>query len=181
MRVFLACRLGRDAAVDLHETLQPLQHAPGAARLRWVAPQNYHVTLRFFGTLSAPAVAEICELIEPIAGQRRPIGCRVAAPRAFPSWSRPAVLALVVDSGGALERLAQACDAVIAPRFGAPDHPFRAHLTVARCRRIRRLTPPVAPLSFEFDMTSCGVYRSRLAAGGAHYDAICEFAFAGAT
>jgi 2'-5' RNA ligase len=98
---------------------------------------------------------------------------------ALPGWSRPAVLALALDSGGALEQLAHDCDAVIAPRFGGSDHPFRAHLTVARWRRAHRVAPPAVPLPLDFDVTSCGVYCSTLTTDAAHYDSICEFAFTG--
>ena len=140
MRVFLACRLAAADAAQLQGALETLKREVAAARFRWIAPANYHVTLRFFGTLTEEVVDDVCRLIEPVvAGVRLPIACRVAASLALPSWSRPAVLALELESAGMLEDLAAACDAVVAPRYGAADHPFRAHLTVARCRRPRRM------------------------------------------
>lgn len=181
MRVFLACRLAAADAAQLQGALEPLKREVAAARFRWIAPANYHVTLRFFGTLTEEVVDDVCRLIEPVvAGVRLPIACRVAASLALPSWSRPAVLALELESAGMLEDLAAACDAVVAPRYGAADHPFRAHLTVARCRRPRRMMPPAAAVQFDFDMASCGIYRSTLSPNGARYDALCEFGFTGA-
>ena len=181
LRVFLACRLGDDAAARAHGALQPLRDALVAEKLRWVPPRNYHVTLRFFGAQSTETVADVCRLVASIAAvPRRAFRCRAASLLALPNWSRPAVLTLTVDSDGSLEQLASACEALIAPRFGPADHPFRAHLTVARCRRARRLPPLVLPAAFEFELASCGVYRSTLSARGPRYDAVCEFDFAGA-
>jgi RNA 2',3'-cyclic 3'-phosphodiesterase len=182
MRVFVGCRLPDDAGVRLQHALQPLRTAVAAERFRWVAPENYHVTLRFFGALPESAVVEACRLLEPVAaGQCGPVHCAVVAPIALPGWWRPGVLALSLDSAGALEHLAQACDAVMAARFAAADQPFRAHLTVARRRRPRRMAPPTIRLAYQFAIASCGIYHSTLLAHGARYDALCELAFGGSS
>src|SRR5262245_38234368 len=137
MRVFAACRLDHDAAILLDRTLAPLRAVLPDKHFRSVALENFHVTLRFFGEVSAEAATKIGHLIETVAQTGTPFDCRTAAPMPLPNGRRPSVVALPIESNGELERLTNNCNNAFAnafadafaAAFGGPDKPFRAHLT----------------------------------------------------
>jgi 2'-5' RNA ligase len=112
------------------------------AGLRWVAPADLHLTLRFLGATAADRRAEIEALLPAVAGTAAPVAASTARLRWWPSARAPRVLVLRVESHGALERLAAAIDEALAG-IGMPPEPrrFRAHLTLARAARL----PPQAP------------------------------------
>jgi RNA 2',3'-cyclic 3'-phosphodiesterase len=176
VRAFLACRLDPSAAAALHKALNPLRANFHGRPFRWVAPDNYHLTLRFIGTLEHEAAAAVGDLIEPIAARERCIECSAGAPLPLPNARRPHVVALPIESNGRLEQLAGECNDALASVFGAPDKPFRAHLTVIRCRLGARIGALDAPFTFPFRLSSFGLYESALLRTGARYTALAEFA-----
>ena len=148
MRCFVAAFLPaavRDAFVALR---------PAVDGVRWVAPEKYHVTLRFLGELDAGAAAFWREAAESLTG-RFPVECRAVAVDGFPSARRARVVAVRVDSGGALEALADAL-----PAGGDDARRFRAHVTLGRARRRPlRLADP-RPVDIPFRLDGAGLYRS---------------------
>ncbi len=135
MRVFLACVVDDRTADRLWRDLEPMRRAYTGAAYKWVPPANYHVTLRFFGELGADQVDRAVALIAPVvAAAPRFEGCASSA-QPFPNRRRPTVIMLPIESAGRLEALAADCNRVLNDAFGPPDKPFKAHLTVIRCRR----------------------------------------------
>lgn len=119
-------------------------------RLRWVRPEQWHLTLRFLGALpdaealaralsAATAAVPACERV------------RLAGAGAFPSPRRASVLWVGVAEGTeALGRVAEAVEAACAAAGLAPEErPFHAHLTIARVNGSRDLRPLVAALGDE--------------------------------
>jgi 2'-5' RNA ligase len=108
-----------------------------AHAVRWVAPENIHLTLKFLGDVDAAAmpalqraVADACVGIAPIALTLRGAG-------AFPDTRRPNVLWIGVE--GQVERATQLAqkidDACAALGFAREERPFSPHLTLGRVRR----------------------------------------------
>ena len=151
MRCFVAAFL--PAAV--RDTLVALR--PAVDGVRWVAPEKYHVTLRFLGELDVGAAAFWREAAETLDG-RFPIDCRAVAVDGFPNARRARVVALRVDSGGLLEVLADSL-----PPGGHDARRFRAHVTLGRARRRPVRLPDPRPVDIPFRLHGVGLYRS---AGG---------------
>jgi 2'-5' RNA ligase len=175
MRVFAACRLDHHTAAELDRALISLRAGYSGRRFRWVPAQNYHLTLRFFGDVSSEAAAEIGGLMEPVARRESPIECRAGTPVPLPNARRPNVVALPIESNGRLERLADECNAAFALRFGGPDKPFMAHLTVLRCRPGARFRAVAAAIEVPFTISRVGLYESTQVAGATRYTALSEF------
>ncbi len=120
----------------------------GLPRLRWVASDKLHLTLRFLGPTpdeSLPAVAAaVAEAAQGVA----PFRAALEGAGAYPHPVRPRVLWIGVGEGRvALGDLAARLDRALAARgWPLPDRPFSAHLTLARSDGIAGAGRVVGPL-----------------------------------
>jgi RNA 2',3'-cyclic 3'-phosphodiesterase len=178
LRTFLACAVDAKAAAAIYDALAPLRDALREPAFRWIDPRNYHVTLRFFGDLTRGQIDSAVRSVEPIAATIAPVDCRVGALLALPNARRPNVLAFGLDSDGSLERIAARANAAFERDFGAPDKPFKAHLTVARCRRGARFTT-AATLDFALRFDRIALFESSQAPTGVRYAPLEAFALQG--
>lgn len=133
-RIFVAVPLSPAllaAALELRERL-----GEAAARLRWVAPEHLHLTLRFLGALTDAQVTRVVEAAREAAAAASPFEVTLAGMGAFPSGRAPrAVWVGVTDGADRLAALAASLEAGLRRRRLPPaDRPFRPHLTVARVR-----------------------------------------------
>lgn len=136
-RAFLAFLLEQpilDAASDVQRQMQDL-FAPGS--VKWVDPENFHITVRFFGDLDRRGLDTALRVVGELDGAFEAVPVRIAAVSAFPSPSRPQTLWIGVGSGeGRLDALADRVDAALhGAGFGRPDKAWRSHLTIGRIRR----------------------------------------------
>lgn len=135
VRAFLALLIPPrlvDAALGVQEELRSLwPQAP----VRWVSPQNLHLTVRFFGDLGPVEQERAAELVR--TSNFVPIEVRLDGCSAFPSESRPGVLWVgLTAGGGALAAWVRGVEARIeAAGFGPPDKPWQSHLTLGRVPR----------------------------------------------
>jgi 2'-5' RNA ligase len=108
------------------------------ARVAWVAPANYHLTMRFLGSIEE-------ELVEALEGRLQRVAARHASPElkvggfgAFPSLERASVLWVGSDGGKALLLLQKDIEgAVVELGFAKEQRPFHPHLTVGRVKESR--------------------------------------------
>jgi RNA 2',3'-cyclic 3'-phosphodiesterase len=134
MRVFLALDLDSEVRGKLAELQRELR--PLARRARWVRPEGLHLTLRFFGEVTAEGVESLAvRLSEAFAGLPAFAldfrGCGV-----FPERGNPRVLWVGVPTPpSALFELQSRAEAVARGLGFAPEkRRFEPHLTMARFR-----------------------------------------------
>jgi 2'-5' RNA ligase len=135
LRTFIAVDLGdaiRNRCVALQETL-----GRGGAEVKWVGPDNLHVTLLFLGEvddrdLSAlcGAVAEVCATLEPFVASIEGVGC-------FPNPRRPRVVWVGVGAGR--QELVALHDALEPPLlelgcYRREERRYTPHVTLGRVR-----------------------------------------------
>lgn len=149
---------------------------PAARSLRLIDPAALHVTLCFLGWRFEREVQPILDVCAGVSG------CSAASLSLdtalwLPS-RRPRVLAVrLVDDGGRLaDAQAELSRALSAGGWYTPEaRPFLAHVTVARVAGEARRAPAVelaAPPELSFAGDRVTLYRSRLGAGGARYEAL---------
>jgi RNA 2',3'-cyclic 3'-phosphodiesterase len=143
--------------------------------LRAVAPEALHVTLCFLGwrwVSEIDAIGAACSA----AGCFDPPALALGAARWLPA-RRPRVLAVAIEDHSAqLARIqAELSRALQEGGWYVPEaRPFLAHVTicrVARGARVRAVELP-PPRALAFDGSTVTLYRSRLGAGGARYEAL---------
>jgi 2'-5' RNA ligase len=132
LRTFLAVEMPpavKDAYGRLHE---PWRAKHGG--LRWVRPENLHLTLRFLGSTPEDRVGALRSRVEAVARRSRPFRFTLGPPGCFGSRRSPRVLWLGIAGGAEdLAALAAGCEeAAVELGFRPEGRPWSAHLTLAR-------------------------------------------------
>ncbi len=133
LRLFIAVELPANVRQRLADVADELR-GMGLERLRWVRPENIHITLKFLGETPAERQPQIEDALRAAAEGVAPHELTLGELGKFGGRQNPRVL--WVDVRGdvdALKALQKRVDARIAPLgFPADERPFAAHLTLAR-------------------------------------------------
>jgi len=150
--------------------------------LKWVAPANYHVTLKFLGWTREDAVGAVRDAIDAACAGSQPLRFRCARLGGFPSLENTSVLWAGVEDGAALGELAARIDRACAALGFAPERrAFHAHVTVARLRESRPLREVVLPMAeqmfSESRSESVTLFESETKSSGSVYRELHRIAF----
>lgn len=176
MRCFIAIDVHGPAQAALAELLSVLRRGPHP--VRWCAPQQLHITLRFLGPCADAQIPALCRLIEQASRAGEPFPLRLGNLGCFPARSAARVLWCgVQDAQGAcaawIERASPQLEALGWP---PEPRPFTPHVTLGRSRQPRGsvalrewfLAHPDPP-PVELWVDEVVLYESRLGPGGATY------------
>lgn len=137
IRTFIAIELNESIRRAIADVQNQLKRDRAARLIRWVAPANIHVTLKFLGDVKIgqmPAlqnsIAEACKSVPPFSLSLAGLG-------AFPNPRRPNTIwvgvAGPIDVAARLaQKIEEACAAL---GFAREDRPFTAHLTLGRVKK----------------------------------------------
>lgn len=183
MRLFVALELSEDIKRQLGAFQRELAARLGHPSVRWVKPEQLHLTLLFLAERPAEQLSRIEAVLQRAARQNSPFTLETQGFGAFPSLKRPSVL--WVGVGGDLEALhsLQRHVALELAWLGlADDKRFRPHLTLARVKglsgalAVAGVTPPSLP----WPITRLTLFESTLSPHGARYRQLKAFELAGA-
>jgi RNA 2',3'-cyclic 3'-phosphodiesterase len=135
--MFVALTPPQPALEHLEEFLSPRQEA--GAGLRWTVPEQWHLTLAFFGDVAERHLDDLVERLGRAAARRTAVDLTIAGGGAFPNPGRAKVVYAAVDAAGRdeeLRRMATGARAAGA-RSGAGGEGgrFHPHVTLARSGR----------------------------------------------
>lgn len=149
-RLFIGVRVSTQTANALAACAEMLQRRSKDAGidLKWVAPTNYHVTLKFLGWTRDEAIAAIVDGLQTALAGVSPFRFRTARLGAFPSLEKASVVWAGVDEPAPLtevaSRIETACEAL---GFAREKRGFHPHVTLARLAETRAVKELVLPLS----------------------------------
>jgi 2'-5' RNA ligase len=149
--------------------------------LRWVEPQNLHITLWFLGEVADEGAADIRVALEvPFRTAAFPL--HIGGAGLFPKSGPPRALWFGIETGG--DSLRQ-IHGELAPRLAslgfAPERrEYSAHLTIARFKDVARAEVPavrgvVGQSTADIGECQAGavtLFRSRLSPKGAQYESV---------
>jgi len=136
LRLFIAIELDHAAKRALGRLIERLDDLP--AKVRWVRPEQMHLTLRFLGETPAEQVHQIAAAMQRAASGVEPFEFVLRNVGGFPDLRRPRVIWVGVDEPtGALARLYDRLTAALAELgYQSQDRAFTAHITLGRVQRV---------------------------------------------
>jgi len=174
MRLFV----GLDLPEDLRLTLAGLRAGINGAR--WMAPGNFHITLRFIGEADRHQAADLDDALADIDAPAFDLA--FGGVGSFASRGRLRAIWAGLESSGALAHLHDKVErAAIRAGFAVEQRKFKPHVTLARLKG----TPEVAAQRFledhagfttrPFTVDRFVLFESTLGGEGAHYTPVCRY------
>ncbi|MDR3711144.1 MAG: RNA 2',3'-cyclic phosphodiesterase [Capsulimonadaceae bacterium] len=147
MNTFFAIELNQDARISVAAASRDWAAAAGRRPdLRWAAPEDYHVTLKFLGDQELGSLGPLIQAATAIAGKTRPFPVSSAPAGAFPALSSPVVLWAGVGNSPNLSTLSRRLDRQAALAGIRPDgRRYEPHITLARLKGAPVPAPPNGP------------------------------------
>ena len=177
LRLFIAVDVSERERERLADAVAPLKEGLGQGR--WTPPENWHVTLKFLGSVWPRLGGRVRDAVREVAGAHQAFTSALARMGAFPSLSRARVLwAGLEDPAGRLTDIARDLDRVLARDFRTEARPFAPHLTIARFEPPVRLPEAVLRAAIQggpFLVDRLVLYRSHLRRPAPRYEALEEF------
>jgi 2'-5' RNA ligase len=148
-----------------------------APDVKWVAPENLHVTLKFLGDVREDALPGVLAAVEKAAKSISGFELAVSGLGAFPNPQRARVVWVGTEDGrDKLIELAAAVESeLVSAGFAQEEKPFKAHITIGRVRdrAPRQLPDALAEVNADAlgsqRVSSVALMRSDLRPGGPVY------------
>ncbi len=184
MRTFIAIELPQEIKSALSNIQAELKQAH--ADVKWVKPENIHLTLKFLGEIDETLVEKICAILEGIARQNTLFNLSLSDLGAFPKLNYPRVIWIGVTNDQPVVKIAEEIEKE-AVEIGLPSEsrPFSSHITVGRVRSGLNQGALIEKLIFlkknfpasnlEFKVHSLTLFKSTLTPTGPIYEVLSTY------
>jgi len=182
MRTFIAVELAQEAK-DLLARLQEQLKTSGAD-VKWVAPLNIHLTLKFLGEIDDKKLDKVMQILEETAKERPPFYIRLSSLGAFPKIDFARVIWVGIDKGDEETKdIAKVLEEKLA-KVGIPkeNRPFSSHITIGRTRsslnrerlaqNLNILADNWGKQNIEFSVNKITLFKSTLTPKGPIYEVL---------
>ncbi|MCX5710748.1 MAG: RNA 2',3'-cyclic phosphodiesterase [Candidatus Omnitrophica bacterium] len=184
MRAFIAIELPQETK-DALARLQGQLEKTGAD-VKWVEPQNIHLTLKFLGEINDEQLKMINLIIDEVAKENPPYKININELGAFPKIENLRVIWVGIDTGDKeTKKIAQALEEKI-QKLGIPkeDRAFSSHITIGRTRsalnrdilveELKKRQENFNPDHEEFTARKITLFKSTLSSAGPTYEPLKE-------
>ena len=177
MRAFIAIELPTTIQDILYRTCLELgERIASRAAVRWVKPENIHLTLRFLGNIQPDLIPQIGRAIDQEVAHLPVFDLELDELGSFPNPGNPKIIWVGIGGDtGPLNQLHASIEKELT-RFGwEPDgRRFHPHLTIGRVKDRRPVTDANLPYkrkieSFPFSVKAVSLIESVLKPEGASY------------
>ncbi len=185
MRSFIAIELNEEIKRELGSLMEQLR--PLAPELKWVRPENLHITLKFLGEVKEEKIERIKKIIQEMVKSFRPFTIKIKGIGQFPEKRKPRVIWAGVEDSEGLFSLQKEVEKLLSGLgFKEEEREFTGHITLARIKNpsgIERLLERLSALKEkEFgteEVHEIALMKSELRPDGARYERIGVFRFKG--
>jgi len=188
MRVFIAIDIDEVIKQDLADLQRALQGKVDIKRgdVKWVNPNNIHLTLKFLGEAKDARVVEICNIAKDVASRHNSFDIDVETVGHFGGRSARVLWVGAGDDCSELLALQQDLEAQLAEAgWSKENRKYSAHLTLCRVRN-SKAGFKLAQLTDEYKDFKLGtiaaeaimVYQSELTSSGPNYTVLGNYGLA---
>lgn len=176
IRAFLAIGLPDDIKQELAAIGRDLELLVPNKAIRWVPPENIHLTLRFLGDTRLEILSEVSEGMVDVCRDFHPFLLSLNKIGCFPNPRRPRIVWVDVEGNlNALQSIQKRIGQVLEPLgWDIERRKFHPHLTVGRVKNSLHVAnsrlpwgKETRPVSFTVDAVT--LYESVLKSSGAIY------------
>jgi len=182
IRSFIAIPLPKDTEDYLGTLISDLKKT--AADVKWVKPENIHLTLKFLGGQDPDTLKKIQIILDKLIADKNNYELEISHLGGFPKLENPRVIWVGLSEGDKETKIiAKELDEKI-NKLGIPkeERAFSSHITIGRVRSPLNRDKLVAGLKscvipegrLKFTADKIILYKSTLMPGGPVYEAIYE-------
>lgn len=184
MRTFIAIELPNEIKEYLNSIQERLKKT--GADVKWVEPQNIHLTLKFLGEIKEKKLESISKIMEEVTKDKKEFIIQLSSLGVFPKIEFPRVIWVGISQGqDQTTQIAQELEEKLS-LLGIPKEkrPFLSHITIGRVRsslnrkelvcEIKNLQNNFKDNKLEFIAKKIILFKSTLTSGGPIYEALKE-------
>ncbi len=177
IRTFIAIHLPAEITAVLTQIISTLKAQTPTRAVRWVKPENIHLTLSFLGDTAVSKLPNIATTLDQIAGKISPFRLHLDQLGCFPNRRVPRIIWVGLEGAMAqLKSLKRQIDEHLIPLGWQPEkRPYNPHLTLGRAKESRHLKNMHWNMEIEkvaFNVTAVHHIQSQLLPQGVVYTTI---------
>ncbi|MDP8208342.1 MAG: RNA 2',3'-cyclic phosphodiesterase [Candidatus Electryonea clarkiae] len=174
MRAFIAIELPEDLRIRLAAVKDRLE--TGGDKIRWVKPENMHLTLKFLGEISEKQAENIGSALNKLAEEYPLTTLEIGGVGVFPRRKNPKVIWAGIKENQVIKKLHESIENIVFEEGIEKDkRPFKPHLTIGRVKQMEK-TSRLPDLLDEVELETVNVpvkhitlFRSKLTPEGPIY------------
>jgi len=179
IRAFIAVEL----PTDLKDTIAQIQTElkKSGADVKWVKPENCHITIKFLGDVSSEQIGSIQRVLDECGRSQESFRLTMNSAGAFPTTDKPNIIWLgLTDENNRLAEITAGVEERLS-NIGFPKEarPFTAHITIGRTRSgstkalsqtLKTMTVP----THNIDIKTLTLFQSKLSSTGPSYSVLFQ-------
>jgi RNA 2',3'-cyclic 3'-phosphodiesterase len=185
LRCFIAVEMPEDLKTAIGTVIEDLKKT--GADIKWVGPENIHITLKFLGATEEELLKPICDALSAKLARYTPFYIKIAYVGCFPDERRPRVVWVGIQDTGLLKEIQEEIETGM-EKFGFPPEKraFSPHITIGRVKSQKRVPEMMKILKkyssahfADMEIKAAALMKSELRPAGAQYSRLAEIPFSG--
>jgi len=140
--------------------------------IKWVKPENLHITLAFLGNLPVEEISLLCDIITNVSKTNSPFEINLEGLGFFPNIRQPKVFWIGINRSASLFDLKRQIDVKLQQAgINYDKKPFSPHITIARFKNTIEIKKQIFDIAFkdEFKVNELHLIKSDLFKEGPRY------------